>query len=154
RPRPVAPAADTAVKERQVRMWAQFDRRYLTQQYLYFLLRHRLGVCVFIFLGTVFFGYQAFQLRVYTNFFDLYPPSHPYIQLYQEYRQMFGTANVLQIVLEVQDGEIYTVEALKKIDGLTRGLVASKGVNPFQVTSLTHPSVKNITISSSGISAL
>ena len=135
-------------------MWAKFDRRYLTQQYLYFLLRHRLGVCIFIFIGTVFFGYQAFHLRIYTNFFDLYPPSHPYIQLYQEYRQMFGTANVLQIVLEVQDGDIYTIETLKKIDGLTRGLVASKGVNPFQVTSLTHPSVKNITISSSGISAL
>jgi uncharacterized protein len=133
---------------------SKWDRRYLTQQYLYFLLRHRLGVCIFIALGTLFLGYQAMQLRVHTDFFNLYPPGHPYIQLYQQYRQMFGTANVLQIVLEVKDGDIYTIEALKKIDGLTRALVETKGVNPFQVTSLTHPSVRNIAISSAGISAL
>lgn len=132
----------------------KWDRRYLTQQYLYFLLRHRLGVCIFITLGTLFLGYEATRLRVHTDFFNLYPPGHPYIQLYQQYRQMFGTANVLQIVLEVKDGDIYTIEALKKVDGLTRALVETKGVNPFQVTSLTHPSVRNIAISSSGISAL
>ncbi len=134
--------------------WAKFDRRHLTQQYLYFLLRHRLGVCIFITLGTLFLGYQALQLRVHTDFFNLYPPGHPYIQLYQQYRQMFGTANVLQIVLEVKDGDIYTIDSLKKIDGLTRALIETKGVNPFQVTSLTHPSARNIAISTAGISAL
>lgn len=138
----------------QSSVWAKLDRRYLTQQYLYFLLRHRFGVCLFIFLGTLFFGYQAIHLRVYTNFFDLYPPAHPYIQLYQEYRQLFGTANVLQIVLEVQEGDIYTVEAIKKIDAITRTVMDTRGVNPFQVTSLTHPRVKNIVLSPSGISAL
>jgi len=135
-------------------LWEKLDRRRLTQQYLYFLLRHRFGVCVFILLGTLFFGYQVSRLRVHTDFFDLYPPKHPYIQLYQQYRQMFGTANVLQFVLEVQEGDIYTVAALKKIDGLTRALMDTRGVNPFQVTSLTHPRVKNIVLSSAGISAL
>lgn len=135
-------------------IWGKLDRRYLTQHYLYFLLRHRLGVCIFIVLGTLFFGYQASRLRVHTDFFDLYPPAHPYIQLYHQYRQMFGTANVLQIVLEVQAGDIYTVEAFKKIDGLTRSLMDTRGVNPFQVTSLTHPRVKNLVLSTSGISAL
>lgn len=135
-------------------LWSKLDRRHLTQQYLYFLLRHRLAVCLFILCGTLFLGYQALSLRVHTDFFNLYPPSHPYIKLYQQYRQMFGTANVLQIVLEVKDGDIYSIEAIKKIDGLTRALVESRGVNPFQVTSLTHPSVRNISISSAGISAL
>lgn len=134
--------------------WAKFDRRHLTQQYLYFLLRHRLGVCILITLGTLFLGYQATHLRVHTDFFNLYPPGHPYIQLYQQYRQMFGTANVLQIVLEVKDGDIYTIDTIKKIDGLTRALIETKGVNPFQVTALTHPSVRNIAISTSGISTL
>src|SRR4030095_13551881 len=97
---------------------SKWDRRYLTQQYLYFLLRHRLGVCIFITLGTLFLGYQALHLREHTDFFSLYPPRHPYIQLYQQNRQMFGTANVLQIVLEVQEGDIYTIDAIKRIDGL------------------------------------
>src|SRR5437762_1861714 len=135
-------------------LWAKLDRRYLTQHYLYFLLRHRFSVCLFIQLGTLLLGYEALHLRVHTDFFNLYPASHPYIQLYQQYRQMFGTANVLQIVLEVEKGDVYTIDTLKKIDGLTRALIETKGINPFQVTSLTHPSVKNIMISSSGISAL
>lgn len=135
-------------------VWAKFDRRYLTQQYLYFLLRHRVGVCLFILLGTLFFGYQVFHLRIHTDFFQLYPASHPYIRLYKQYRKMFGTANVLQVVLEVQEGDIYTIDTLKKVDGLTRGLMNTRGVNPFQVTSLTHPSVKDIAIAPSGISAL
>jgi predicted RND superfamily exporter protein len=134
--------------------WSKLDRRHLTQQYLYLLLRHRLAVCLFILCGTLFLGYEAVSLRVHTDFFNLYPPSHPYIKLYQQYRQMFGTANVLQIVVEVKDGDIYNIDTIKKIDGLTRALVESHGVNPFQVTSLTHPSVRNISISAAGISAL
>ena len=134
--------------------WEKFDRRYLTQQYLYFLLRHRFGVCMFILAGTLFFGYQAFSLRIHTNFFDLYPPSHPYIQLYNQYRQLFGTANILQIVVEVKDGDIFTIDTIKKIDGVTRDVMDTKGVNPFQVTAVTHPSVKYIFVSSAGISAL
>ncbi len=135
-------------------MWAKLNRRYLTQQYLYFLLRHRSSVCVFILLGSLVFGYWALQTRVHTDFFDLYPPSHPYIQLYQEYRHMFGTANVLQIVLEVKEGDIYTTDTIKKIDGLTRAVMDTRGVNPWQVTSLTHPSVKNVVVTTNGVSSL
>ena len=136
-------------------VWAKFDRRYLTQQYLYFLLRHRIGTLVFILLSTTLFGYLAVKYtRIHTDFFELYPPNHPYIQLYQEYRHMFGTANVMMIVLEVKEGDIYTIETVKKIDGITRAIMDTKGVNPFQVSSLTHPSVKNITVTAGGISTL
>ena len=130
------------------------DRRALTQRYLYFLLRHRFAVCAFILLGTLLFGYSVVRLRVHTDFFDLYPPAHPYIKLYNEYRHLMGTANVLQIVLEVEHGTIYTTETLKKLDSLTRALMDSRGINPFQVVSLTHPSVRDVTISASGITAL
>lgn len=130
------------------------DRRALTQRYLYFLLRHRIAVCVFILLGTLLFGTTALRLQVHTNFFDLYPPGHPYIKLYNEYRQLMGTANVLHVVLEVEHGTIYTTETLKKLDALTRALMDSRGINPFQVISLTHPSVRAVTISASGITAL
>lgn len=132
----------------------RLDRQSLTQQYLSFLLRHRVSVCLGILLGTLFFGSHAFRLQIHTDFFDLYPPAHPYIKLYHEYRHLMGTANVLHIVLEVEQGSIYTREVLQKIDALTRALMDSRGVNPFQVVSLTHPSVRNITISASGITAL
>ena len=92
----------------------------LTQHYLYFLLRHRRSVCSMIVLDSLFCSIVAWLLRVRTDFFDWYPPSHPYIQLYHQYRHLRGTANALQIVVEAAHGDIYTVETMKKIDLITR----------------------------------
>src|SRR4051794_7259116 len=96
-------------------MPGRLDRQILTRRYLYFLLRHRSGVCGLIALGSLFFGIEALRLRVRTDFFDLYPPAHLYIQLYRQYRHLMGTANVLQIVIEATHGDIYTVETIKKL---------------------------------------
>jgi hypothetical protein len=102
-------------------------------------------------LGTLFFIFQLFGLKITTDFFQLYPPNHPYIQLYKQYRIMFGTANVLSMAVEVKKGDIYNAETLKKIDRLTRDILAIKGVNSYQVISITHPKLKNITVGSMGV---
>ncbi len=127
------------------------ERRKLTEWYVDFLLSHRTGVIIFVIIATGFFLYHLRTLVIYTNFFDLYPPRHPYIQLYSEYRKMFGSANVLVVAVAVKEGEIYTIEALSKIDRITRALMGTPGVDPFQVISLTHPKLKNIEVSSWGI---
>ena len=119
-----------------------FDRRILYPTLSVLLAPPSFSAYASILLGTLLFGYRRFRLRIHTDFFDLYPPAHPYIKLYNEYRHLMGTANVLQIVLEVEHGTIYTTETLKKLDALTRALMDSRGVNPFQVVSLTHPSVR------------
>ena len=49
-----------------------------------------------------------------------------------------GTADVLQIVLEVEHGTIYTTETLKKLDSLTRALIDSRRINP--PGGFAHPS--------------
>ena len=73
------------------------------ERYLYFLLRHRLVVALAIGAGTLVFVWcTLFRLTIFTNFFDLYPPHHPYIEVYTKYRKMFGTSNVLMMVIEVQ----------------------------------------------------
>jgi hypothetical protein len=102
---------------------------------------------------TIFLGYYAVEMRVYTNFFDLYPPGHPYIQLYQKYRRMFGTANVLVMSIEVKEGDIYNVDTINKINYATLQVLETSGVNPYQILSLTHPKMKNIKITGAIISA-
>src|SRR5688572_1594458 len=93
--------------------------------YLAFLLRHRVLVLAGVGVLTLFFGFFAFRhLAIYTNFFDLYPPDHPYIQLYTKYREMFGSANTVQIVVEVQRGDIYSsAETIQKVDRITVDLL-------------------------------
>jgi hypothetical protein len=102
-------------------------------------------------LVTGFFCYRIYHLKIATDFFSLYPPRHPYIQLYNEYRKMFGSANVLVCAVEVKEGDIYNWETLDKILRITKALPAIKGCNPSQLVSLTHPRLKNVRVEAWGI---
>jgi len=46
-----------------------------------------------IFLLTVFFASRIPYLEMYSNFADLLPQKHPYIQLHNEVKDTFGGAN-------------------------------------------------------------
>ena len=117
-----------------------------------FQIRYRRLLCGLILLGTVFFLYQIFfRLTIATDFFDLYPPKHPYIQLYKQYRKMFGSANILTLILEVKEGDIYQVETIAKMDRMTRAVLKMDGVNPLQVISLTHPKLKHVGVGTEGL---
>src|SRR6185436_9363787 len=90
---------------------------------------------------------------IFTNFFDLYPPRHEYIETYTKYRNMFGTSNVLLMAIEVQDGTLFTDPAIvQKVDRITLDLLHNiSGVNGEQVISITHPKLKTTLTSGSGI---
>ncbi|MBE0595853.1 MAG: MMPL family transporter [Desulfuromonadales bacterium] len=116
-------------------------------------LRYRVVIVTFLAIGTIFFTWNiATKLKVATDFFELYPPNHEYIQLYKEYRKMFGSANVLTIIVERTDeSDIYNPQTLEKLDQLTTGVLAIPGVNPLQVASATHPKVKQVINTALGI---
>src|SRR3990172_12365855 len=124
------------------------------EAYLFFLLRHRVAVSIVVgVLTLVLAGFMWFRMHVFTNFFDLYPPSHPYIKLYQQYRTMFGTANTLLLVVEVQNGTLFDdPDTIQKVDRITLALLHDiPGVNGEQVLSITHPKVKTTLTAGSGI---
>jgi predicted RND superfamily exporter protein len=123
------------------------------EAYINFLLKFRWPVMIVVTLVTLFLGYNLKNMRVYTNFFDLYPPGHPYIQLYQKYRRMFGTANVLMMSIECKNGDIFNVDTINKINYATLQVIETAGVNPYQVRSLTHAKMKNIRITGAIITA-
>ncbi len=126
----------------------------LIERYLRFLLRRRVPISIVIMIGTLFFvWFTATRLTIFTNFFDLYPPSHPYIQLYTKYRSMFGTANSLVMVVEVKHGTIFdSPETIAKVNRITLDLLHNvPGVNGEQVISITHPKLKTTLTSGSGI---
>jgi uncharacterized protein len=119
--------------------------------YLRFLLHHRGPVLALALAITLFLTSQLAHTTIQMNFLDLYPPSHPYLQLYKKHARMFGSSNVLLVAVEVREGDIFTVETLNKIDRLTLALMATPGVNPWQVLSISHPKVRNIRVTSAGI---
>jgi predicted RND superfamily exporter protein len=124
------------------------------EAYLFFLLRHKVAVSAVVAIITAGLAYCMWtKMHVFTNFFDLYPPNHPYIRLYQQYRSMFGTANQVVMVVEVQNGTIYDDPAtVQKIERITLELLHDvPGVNGEQVMSITHPKLKTTLTAGSGI---
>src|SRR5690349_11581289 len=124
------------------------------EAYLFFLLRHRLLVSLVVAAATVVLAtFMVVRMHVFTNFFDLYPPNHPYIKLYTQYRNMFGTANTLLLVVEVKNGTIFDDPAtVQKVDRITLALLHDiPGVNGEQVISITHPKLKTTLTAGSGI---
>ena len=130
------------------------------EAYLRFLLRNRLVVSVVIAVMTAFFAYECSRIKVLPQFLDFYPgplkltilgkeitlrEGHPYIKIYNEFRKMFGSANILTLVIETKHGDIYNPTTLQKIDQATKALVETKGVVPYQILSIAHPKMKSIT---------
>lgn len=131
------------------------------EAYLRFLLRNRLAVTVVVGVLSLVLLYQCTYIKVLPQFLDFYPgpltlnvfgkevtlsKGHPYIRIYNEFRRMFGSANVFTAILEVKHGDIYNPTTLRKLDEMTKWIVESKGVVPYQVTSIAHPAVKSIGI--------
>src|SRR5213593_1359590 len=130
-----------------------FSRKTI-EAYLFFLLRHRLAASLAVAAATaVLAAFMVTRMHIFTNFFDLYPPNHPYIKLYTQYRSMFGTANTLLLVVEVKNGTIFDDPAtVQKVDRITVALLHDiPGVNGEQVLSITHPKLKTTLTSGSGI---
>ena len=125
-------------------------RRWM-EAYVSFLLHYRWPVLALALAITLFLASQLAHTTIQMNFLDLYPPSHPYLQLYKKHARMFGSANVLVVAVEVKEGDIFTVETLNKIDRLTTTLMATPGVNPWQVLSISHPKARHIRVTSAGI---
>src|SRR6516165_8509642 len=99
--------------------------RHTIEAYLHFLLRHRLLVSAFVAVLTIGLAASAwYRMHVFPNFLDLYPPGHPYIKLYQQYRSMFGTANTVVFVVEVKNGTIFdNPETVQKVERITLALL-------------------------------
>src|SRR5262245_9940107 len=100
---------------------------------------------------TIFFGYHALQLQVFSQFIDLLPRNHPYIQVYEKYNRQFGSANVVTAAIIAKQGTIYDERFLEKVYGFTDQIDKIEGVDHGQVTSISHPAVRDQEIDREGI---
>lgn len=99
---------------------------------------------------TVLFAAQIPGLRMYSNFADLLPQEHPYIQLHNDIRDTFGGANIIFIAVEVDEGTIFTNDALGVVHRLTRAVDLIEGVDHNQLASLTHLNSRHTWLSEAG----
>jgi predicted RND superfamily exporter protein len=103
-----------------------------------------------ILLATVFFASRIPYLEMYSNFADLLPQGHPYIQLHNDVKDTFGGANNVVIALSVEEGDIFNSDTLSRIHHLTLGVDSLPGVNHNLVRSLTHRTVRKTWLTEMG----
>ena len=108
-----------------------------------------------LFLGimlavTIFFAAQIPGVKMYSDFADLLPQEHPYIQLHNEIRDTFGGANVVIVGVEVEEGTIFDNDILALIHRLTQDVDSLPAINHNLVTSLTHRTSRKTWLSEEG----
>jgi predicted RND superfamily exporter protein len=115
-----------------------------------FFIRWRGVNLVLIGGATVFFAYHALQLQVFSQFIDLLPRNHPFIQIYEKYNRGFGSANVVVAAIVAKQGTIYDERVLEKVYAFTDQIDKVEGVDHGQVASMTAVTVRDTGIDQSG----
>jgi hypothetical protein len=114
------------------------------------LIDYRHPVMVVVLIVTGFFAYWTFQLKLETSFGDLLPQSHPFVQIHNKYAGTFGGANNIQLMVEVTDGDIFTVPTLARIFRITEEMDRVYGVNHNQIDSIGHRTTRYLRAQAGG----
>ena len=115
-----------------------------------FLFNNRKFVLVVIFLITAMFAWNIPAVRMLSDFADLLPQEHPYIQLHNSIRDTFGGANIIVMAMEVEEGTIFTNDSLDRVHRITQKLDSVSNINHNLVSSLTHRNTRKIFLTPDG----
>ncbi len=107
-------------------------------------------ILAMILLVTVFFASQIPGLKIYSDFADLLPQTHPYIELHNEIKGSFGGANVIIVGVEFTESTVFTNDALARVHRITQAVDSLPGVNHNLVASVAHRNSRNVWLTPEG----
>ncbi|HJV28744.1 MAG TPA: MMPL family transporter [Aromatoleum sp.] len=121
------------------------------ERFIDLILRRRVFVLALIAGITAAMGYLAAHIEVKTVFSDLLPKNHPYVEVNNRFKQTFGGSNMVSIMLEVEQGDVFNMTLLKKVQQITQALQKVEGVDNYQIVSLASKKMKEVRASTEGI---
>jgi predicted RND superfamily exporter protein len=116
-----------------------------------FCIRRRAWVAGALFAITLVLGWFALHIEVRTVFEDMLPSRHEYVQTHNKFKDTFGGSNMVTIMFEVDQGDIFETDVLEKVRNVTLGLREVSAVNPYQITSLASKKLKEVRASTAGV---
>ncbi len=116
-----------------------------------FFIKHRFINLCLIGAATAYFGYRALQLQVFSQFIDLLPRNHEYIQVYEKYNRQFGSANIVLAAIVAKEGDIYREEILEKVYAFHDQIDKVEGVDHDQVSSIVSIRIRDQQVDDEGI---
>ncbi|MBI5606036.1 MAG: MMPL family transporter [Deltaproteobacteria bacterium] len=118
-----------------------------------FLITHRKKGVGAMAVITLFFLSQIFRIQMFTQFLDLFPQNHPYVQVHQQYAKYFGGAYQATLVLEVKKGDVFNTETLAKMSRITDAVDLIPGVDHFGIFSIASQKVSILKETAGGFSS-
>ena len=104
------------------------------------ILKLRLPIVVLVIAITLFFLYhfieQLRHAKLYREAADIAPKGHPFVRLTGYMGQVFGIGHLVEIVMEVKDGDIFQTESLAKLYRISDKIYDLRGVMNGNVISL------------------
>lgn len=99
---------------------------------------------------TIWMLALALRLEPSAGFEKQIPLQHPYMQVFKQYEQAFGGANLISIALINRSGDIYDAHFLETLRAVTDAVFFLPGVDRSRVTSLFTPGVRYIEVVEGG----
>lgn len=115
------------------------------------IFRHRALILLFFLLATIGLGAAIARLRIDAGFDKMLPMQHPYMQTFAQYREAFGGANRVLVVVMARDGDIFTPEYFDTLRKATDAVFFLPGVDRSRVRSLFTPNVRYTEVVEEGI---
>lgn len=107
------------------------------------LFYKRLPVLLLFMLLTLWLGFQAAQIRPDASFVKMIPTNHPYVENYLKYRDdLSGLGNSLRVVVEANEGDIFTQEFQNTLKLVTDEAFFIPGVDRSALKSIWTPNVR------------
>ncbi|MBO3277993.1 efflux RND transporter permease subunit [Pseudomonas schmalbachii] len=116
-----------------------------------FCIRQRAWVVGILATLTLILSWFALHIEVRTVFEDMLPSRHEYVQTHEKFKDTFGGSNMVTIMFEVDQGDIFQTSLLDKVRQVTLGLREVSAVNQYQITSLASKKLKEVRASTDGI---
>lgn len=116
-----------------------------------FCIRRRVAVVTVLGLATLILTYFAALVEVKTVFADMLPSTHPYVKVHEKFADTFGGSNMVTIMVEAKNGDVFDPAILEKVQTLTLDLRTVSAVNPFQIISLASKKLKEVRASTDNI---
>ena len=114
-------------------------------------------VCVSaLLLGTLFFLWQAVQIRPGAEYENSLPLGHPYIQVFKQYQADFGGANTVLVALLQKPGtapDIYNDRFLAELKAATEEVFFMAGIDRAHVSSIFTRNVRYLEVVDGGFIA-
>ncbi len=119
-----------------------------------FCIRRNVWVASGLLLLTLVLGWFALHIEVRTVFEDMLPSRHEYVKTHEKFKDTFGGSNMVTIMFEVDQGDIFQASVLDKVRQVTLGLREVSAVNQYQIISLASKKLKEVRASTTGIVSL